>query len=226
MRQWRSLAQTDQVFYNPNNTMTMTSFGKKILSAFVEVTENKKTVAAEDAIPPSTGNPASAPAPGTVNEKFSNYFTQLFKDANLPGPDYFEFASMISAMQSIPDERARYVAAFAGLNAQGLDKAKLLATANIYLELLEKDAASFSNSVDAALAEKVKGKQDELLTKQQRIEALTREISDLQHQVQLLQMEVKENQEKIAGNSSSYTVNAAAKKAAIEKDIERIQQFI
>lgn len=204
----------------------MASFGKKILSAFVEVTGEKKPVAAEEVIAPPTTVTGSKQAPGTVNEKFSNYFTQLFKDANLPGPDYFEFASMIKAMQSISDERARYAAAFAGLSAQGLDKAKLLSTANAYLELLAKDAASFSNTVDAALAEKVKGKQEEMAAKQQRIEQLTREISDLQHQVQLLQLEVKENEEKIAGNSSSYKTNSAAKKAEIEKDIERIQQFI
>ncbi|MFN8252132.1 MAG: hypothetical protein U0V75_09640 [Ferruginibacter sp.] len=204
----------------------MASFGKKILSAFVEVTEEKKPVAAEEVIQPSTKSDGNKPVTGTVNEKFSNYFTQLFKDANLPGPDYFEFASMIKAMQSIPDERARYAAAFAGLSVQGLNKATLLSTANTYLELLEKDAASFSSTVDAALAEKVKGKQEEVAAKQLRIEQLTREISDLQNQVQLLQLEVKENEEKIAGNSSSYKTNAAAKKAEIEKDIERIQQFI
>jgi len=132
----------------------MASFGKKILSAFVEVTEEKKTV-----IMPEETQPRSTPVPVTKMasvagiEKFKQYFDKLFNDANLPGPDYFEFAKMTQAMMAMPDEKARYAAAYAGLSVQGLDKSKLLETAGAYLKILETDAANFSSTVDAALAE-------------------------------------------------------------------------
>lgn len=205
----------------------MASFGKKILSAFVEVTEEKKPVAADEVI--QQKSTIVTQVKGTLavaTDKFKNYFDQLFKDANLPGPDYFEFASMTKAMSAIADEKARYSAAFAGLNVQGLDKNKLLDTANAYLKILETDAANFNSTVDAALAEKVKAKQEEIMVKQQRIEQLTSEISDMQHQVQLLQMEVKENEEKIDSNTGSYKTCAEQRKQEILSDIEKIKQHI
>lgn len=206
----------------------MASFGKKILSAFVEVTEEeKKPVAAAEVIQQSSTIVTQVKAPAAVEtDKFKNYFDQLFKDANLPGPDYFEFASMTKAMQAITDEKARYSAAFAGLSVQGLDKTKLLETANAYLKILETDAANFNSTVDAALAEKVKAKQEDITAKHKRIEELAREIDDLKNKVQLLQMEVKENEEKIASNTGSYRACAESRKAEIMRDIERIKEYV
>lgn len=200
----------------------MASFGKKILSAFVEVTEDKKPVAAQEAIQQSfTIVTPATPTDGADTDKFKNYFDQLFREANLPGPGYFEFASMTKAMHAIADEKARYSAAFAGLSVQGLNKSKLLETANAYLKILETDAA-----VDAALAEKVKARQEEITVRNKRIEELAREMDDLQHTVLLLQMEVKESEEKIVLNTASYKACAGKKKKEITEDIEKIKQHI
>ncbi len=205
----------------------MASIGKKILSAFVEVTGDETPVATAGeknnySTPLVSGQKTQAP--GT--EKFNSYFSKLFSDSNLPGPDYYEFAKMTQAMATIADEKARYAAAFAGLSVQGLDKATLLTTASRYLEILEADATSFHSSVDAALNEKVEAKKQEMAQKQQRIQQLHREISDLEHQVQLLQMEVSENEEKIENNTGGYQLAAAAMKNDILADIEKIKQYI
>jgi len=205
----------------------MASFGKKFLSAFVEVTGEKKPVAVPEekqhsSTPVQTAKEVSA----TVNEKFKNYFDQLFREANLPGPDYFEFAKMTQAMMAIADEKSRYVAAYAGLNVQGLDKSKLLNTATAYLQILEKDAAHFSSTVDVALTEKVKAKQQEIVLKQQRIEQLSKEINDLQSQVLMLHDEVRENEEKIESNTGGYKTASENMKQQILIDIEKIKQHI
>src|ERR1051325_2767728 len=153
----------------------MANLGKKFLSAFVELNDDKKKEAEKPAdlkqiYMPATPQPAATFTPTTAsnsyastgNSKFAAYFEKLFKDANLPGPDYFEFSKMIEAMSSIPDERSRYAAAFAGLSVQGLDKTKLLSTAAEYLRVLNADAANFSSTVDAALQEKVFLKKKEM----------------------------------------------------------------
>ena len=119
----------------------MANLGKKILSAFIEVNDDKKPEAekppeTKESYQPAkpqptasyTGTAAGNSYASTGNSKFKEYFDKLFKEANIPGPDYFEFSKMIEAMQAVPDEQVRYITAFAGLSVQGLDKQKLLAT--------------------------------------------------------------------------------------------------
>ncbi|WP_153800075.1 hypothetical protein [Foetidibacter luteolus] len=206
----------------------MASLGKRILSAFVEVTDDEQPVTKpEDAQQVSTttgtGSPAYAPR---SNEKFRAYFDKLFSEANIPGPDYFEFSKMTEAMQSMPDEKTRYTVAFAGLSVQGLDRQKLLATAAQYLQVLDNDAANFDSTVDAALQEKVISKQKEIAAKQQRINDLTREINDLHNQVAVLNNEIKENEEKIESNTGGYKAELEMMRNRILYDIEKIKQLI
>jgi len=233
-----------KILTNNQTTTTMASFGKKILSAFVEVTDEEKPVTKQEETKQYSTSGQTAQSRQTDNdaasgqtlqkrqtdnstmEKFKQYFDQLFKDANLPGPDYFEFNKMTEAMSSIPDEKARYSAAFAGLNVQGLDKQKLLQTAEEYLKIIETDASNFDSTVDAALKEKVQGKQLEIESKQKRIADISREITDLQNQIQLLQHEVKENEEKIESNTGGYKAASENMKQKILYDIERIKQHI
>lgn len=207
----------------------MANIGRKILSAFVELTDATTAPVIEPPREPtnhSTTMPAKADTAGENTEKFQQYFDRLFKEANLPGPDYFEFSKMTEAMRGIPDERARYSAAFAGLSVQGLDKQKLLGTAAQYLQVLETDAANFSSTVDAALKEKVQARQLEIENNAKRMEALSKEITELQQQITRLQQEVKENEEKIESNSGAYMREMQWMKSKVQGDVEKIKEYI
>jgi peptidoglycan hydrolase CwlO-like protein len=206
----------------------MASIGKKILSAFVELKEEEKSAPVDSikVTPVYTETTVKTYQPVERDDRFVQYFEKLFKDANLPGPDYFEFSKMIEAMSSVPDEKARYVAAFAGLSVQGLDKAKLLSTAADYLRVLNSDAANFGSTVDAALQEKVFLKRKETEEKAMRIEQLKSEINELHRQIDLLNTEIRENEGKIENNSGSYKRESEMMKMRIEKDIEKIKQYI
>jgi hypothetical protein len=206
----------------------MASIGKKILSAFVELKEEEKSAPVDSikVTPVYTETIVKTYQPVERDDRFVQYFEKLFKDANLPGPDYFEFSKMIEAMSSVPDEKARYVAAFAGLSVQGLDKAKLLSTAADYLRVLNADAANFGSTVDAALQEKVFLKRKETEEKAMRIEQLKSEINELHRQIEVLSSEIRENEAKIENNSGSYKRESETMKMRIEKDMERIKQHI
>lgn len=203
----------------------MSNFGKKLLSAFVEVTDDPAPVPANTTTP-AVPHAAPAPAATTGNNKFRQYFDDLFKDANLPGPDYYEFSKMIAAMQSVADESARYQAAFAGLKVQGLNKDKLLQTAASYIHLLDTDAGNFNSTIDHTLQEKVHARQQEIADKNSRIQQLSQEINELHQSIALLQGEVKENEEKIAASTQGYQAESDYLKNRIHADREKIKQYI
>lgn len=201
----------------------MASFGKKILSAFLEVEEQKK-VSQDDA--DNIARPQPSITGVHPDRRLSEYFDKLFSEANIPGPDYYEFARMITAMQTIPDERARYVAAFAGLQVQGLDKEKLLSTAGEYLRVLTADAEHFGQTVDAALKEKVLGRTAEVEEKTKRIETLSQEISELQTQIGDMQNGIREAKSKLETNSGAYAAENERRKQQIRTDIGKIENYI
>jgi hypothetical protein len=221
----------------------MANLGKKILSAFMEVTEEKKESSGReqdrhDAADAGAGMDMGAQAHADhggnrssdagkqSDDRFAGHFDQLLSEANIPGPDYYEFSRMIGVMQGIPDERARYSAAFAGLQVQGLDKQRLLTTAGEYLRILDTDAGQFQQTVDTALQEKVHGKEKEAEEKAGRIQALSQEILQLQQQISALQAEVRVNKDKLTGGSSAYTAESQRRQQQIKNDIDKINQYI
>ena len=200
------------------------NIGKKILSAFVEVTDKEPSASPPAAAPTST--PVHNSTRPVATGKFQQHFDKLFMDANIQGPDYFEFSKMVDVMSAIADEKARYAAAFAGLTVQGLDKQKLLSTANEYIRLLEADATAFRSTIDQAVQEKVQAKKAELKEKANRIQLLSQEITELQNRIAALDAAIKENEEKIYHSTEGYAAELEERKRRIQRDMEKIEQHI
>ncbi|TCJ18646.1 hypothetical protein EPD60_03870 [Flaviaesturariibacter flavus] len=200
------------------------NIGKKILSALVELPEEERRNAAE---PVTNGNaqPKSSYAPPDT-DKFRKHFENLLAEANRPGPDYYEFARTIAALRVIGDEGARYAAAFAGLQAQGLTRQTLLETAQEYLALLDEDAARFRSTVDVTQQEKVQARRSEYESNTARMEELRAEIACLEQRNQSLQEEIGEQEAKLQVNGRAYEAAWAEEQDRIRQDIERISKHI
>lgn len=214
----------------------MASFLKKALGVFVEFEEEQNPTA-----PSSIQTPVSVPNEVFRNpvshaeaEKFEKYFDNLFDQANLPGPDYFEFHKMMETLEAhIHDERARFSATFASLKIQGLTKESLIETASKYKVIFEKDRADF----DRALIEKLKqevGKrktdlenlEKKITTNAEQIQKLTKEIADAQLQIGKLKTEVVEEENKLTHNSNAYKLASQAVINQIASDIQKIQSTL
>ncbi len=204
----------------------MSSFAKRILSTFVEMDETNERKAEPAAPPRSTDAVTSTSTVVFASDKFKVYFDNLFKESNMPGPDYYEFTRMIDAMSAIPDEKTRFVSAYAGLSLQGLDKDKLVKTANQYLDIIDNDAKNFNSTVDKAMQDKVVGKKKEMEDKAKRIQDLTREIGELSQKLDAIRNEIQENEQKIQANSSTYSHESNTLKNKIAQDIQKINQYI
>lgn len=207
----------------------MANIGKKILSAFIELKDDEKKESAKEKVTEQEQTYIHTSVTDTaqqVDNKFKQYFDKLFRESNIPGPDYFEFTKMTEAMHAITDERSRYTAVFAGLSVQGLDKQKLLSTADQYVRILETDASNFLSTVETALKEKVHQKKIEAEDKNKRILHLSQEIQVLQEQVLALQQEINENEDKIEASTGGYKIASEQMKQRIQADIQKIKQFI
>jgi hypothetical protein len=216
----------------------MASFGKKIIAAFLEVAEEKKEapsegVAHEGELREGAGESGMRQGAGESrmreegpDGRFAGHFDKLLGEANIPGPDYYEFARMIAVMRGIADEAARYNAAFAGLQVQGLNKQRLLDTAAEYLGVLTADAGQFQATVDDSYQEKVRGKESEAEEKAARMQSLSKEIVQLQQEIAALREEVRTAKEKLAGGSNAYAAESKHRQQEIRRDIDKINQYI
>ncbi len=205
----------------------MNSFSKKILSAFVDIQKDESAV--------QTGNNTAIASPENnqtylssngVNDKFTEHFDNLFKDANLPGPDYYEFSKMTDAMQGITNEQARYSAAFAGLEVQGLHKQKLLQSAQHYVQLIEEDAAAFNDSIHNAFEEKVSKAKSEIEEAKSEMNKLSQQIQKLQHQVETQTAEMAESETRLRNSQRGYAIASQRCKQKLLADIDKINQHI
>jgi hypothetical protein len=211
----------------------MASFFEKALGVFVEFEDDKSKVSPspqQAPLPSST----SKVLPNTENQaeagKFEKYFDRLFDQANLPGPDYFEFHKMMDTLEAhIHDEKAR----LSSLSIQGLTKETLVDSANKYKAIIEKDKLNFENALNEKLKSEVGQRQKQtqemekkIATNSEQIQKLTKEITELQGQISTLRAKAAEEESKLQNNSNGYQFASQAIINKITTDIQKIQSTL
>ncbi len=216
----------------------MSSFLRKALRLFVVLDEPADNSSQPTARPQQPERTEKAPANTGLSaadlDKYEQHFTQLFEQANLPGPDYFEFWRTMEALEAhIPEETARIKAAFASLSVQGLDKTKLLRTATQYREIVLNDKANFEAAVQNKAQTEIAARQAEWQHLQQQSESLQRQIEQLQQQVAAAQQrmeqiarEIEQEKSKIEQVYRGYSTACEAMVSKINADIARLEQVL
>jgi hypothetical protein len=214
----------------------MAGIFKKAMGLFVEFEEDPdKSVPAKS--PSSSHEPTrvSAPARTTLNaedfDKFEKHFEKMFDQANLPGPDYYEFWKMAETLEAhIKDEKARLSATYASLAIQGLTKDKLIDSANKYKELINQDKIQFekvaSEKGEKEIGHKKKELQlleDSIVKHSEMIQKLTKEITDAQVAMGKLKTTIAEEEGKLISNKQGYNMACEAMMKKITDDITKIQ---
>lgn len=179
----------------------------------------------------ASGIAAQGPGLKANFEKFQLHFSKLLEDANLPGPDYYEFLKVMESLQQhIPDEKTRITVGFTSLAVSGLTKDKLLESAQHYLGVLAQDKEKFVNSLIAKQQDEVVGRdkrsaglQDKIAENSRIIQKLTKEITEAQIEIGKLSEEKKSAEERLRGNQEGYGSVNGAMVAKIQNDIAKIQ---
>jgi hypothetical protein len=215
-----------------------------ILDLFIEKTEDDKPKEQKSTVPPIGTIPSSIPStplqsyttPGVIDqndiEKFNVHFEELFQQANLPGPDYFEFSKMCQAMSTLPDD-TKFPAIFGGLSVQGLTKQSLLDSANHYINIIDEDAKKFAGAIDGKLMAEVKAKRASAETKKGEIAQKNEMIAKLQAEVQAqyteittLEMEATDQEQKANQKLLVYKSACENRKNMINLDVQKINSLI
>ena len=167
-------------------------------------------------------------------EKFAKHFSDLFDQANLPGPDYYEFSKMMVKLEtSVPDENTRMAAVYAALQMQGLEKDKIIESAKHYCTILESDKNAFEKAAaDKASSDvedrkrKIGQLENKVAQNNEMIQKLTVEIKEAQSQIASLQDDISQEDAKIAANKSGYNSAYAAMYNKITNDIQKINNVL
>lgn len=217
--------------------------GKKILSFFIKDADEAapKPAVASPAPPPA--KPAPAPATvtnaagtGQIDKKFVEHFVNLLAQANLPGPDYFEYKQALQSMEGLGlGEEKQFQAAWASFKAMGgaKDTAILKTSADQYLGILSKDRESFLKDVEKAIKVRVGALQDEHKKLEEANAAYAQQILDLQKKIDdnknrlgQISGEVSEQTARINTNKDSFEVTYLSFVDQINGDLAKINQYL
>ncbi len=225
----------------------MSSIFKKALGLFVEFepdeskSNNTNLTLNEDGLPmqvrPSSNKYSSQATfkAGLVSQedidKFENHFVELFDNANLSGPDYYEFWKMMETLETaVPDETIRMNAVFSTLKIQGLNKDTLIESAEKYLQILDKDKLAFKSAVNKKVLNEIEGRNkivNDLEIKNQQNSELMQKLSDEIKQNSLkissVKKEVIDEEAKINANSNGYNIACDAMMAKLGSDLQKIK---
>ncbi|HTF21611.1 MAG TPA: hypothetical protein VK658_26210 [Chryseolinea sp.] len=211
----------------------MSGFFKKAMGLFVEFEEAPGKSFSKTTAPPAP--PGRIASPQVLNsedfDKFENHFEKLFDQANLPGPDYYEFMRMNETLElHIKDDKARLAATFASLSIQGLTKDTLIATADRYREIIAEDRAKFERIAVEKSEHEIGSKRNELLRLEdsvrnnaEAIQKLTQEINVAQQTINGLKTSISGEEQKLDRNRQGYLVASEAMMMKIDNDIQKIK---
>ena len=213
----------------------MSGFFRKAVGMFVEIEEDQEGNVSVTKHPSQPAHVAISPGPGFKISKedfgkFEVHFNDLLAKSNAAGPDYYEFWKMMETLTAhIADERARLSAVFASLSIQGLTKQQLVASAQYYLTVIEKDKTQFSSAVTEKSKTHIEIKKREAQELEKKIAAnaeliqkLTKEITESQAKVGLITQEIAAEENKIKSNAEGYEVAYHAVHTKINTDITKI----
>ena len=214
----------------------MSSFFKKALGVFVEFDEEQKvTIPSVSNLQPPIANSLPAASLNKQDlDKFEKHFEQLFSEANLAGPDYYEFWKISETLEAhILDENARISAAFASLSIQGLTKEKLVETAGNYKAVIEKDRQEFTRALSEKVVTELQSRNKNIAELERKIAAdsemiqkLTKGIGESQTKIITLKTEIVQEEHKLNTSKGGYEVACNAMVSKINLDIQKIQAII
>lgn len=221
----------------------MSEFLKKFKSVFVLEEENRAapaTPAAGQQTPPPTA-PAAPVTPirtvsdsGAVTDKFVQILLSALEKNNQQGFDYFEFRQALKNLEKMPmDEATRFHSAYAMAQTMNVTPAKLIESAQFYLNVLTGEQSKFNEAHTQQRAKLIGNREDEvrnleamILSKTEQIAQLTKQIEEHQKVSEQIRSEIQDSTVKIENTKADFEATFTNVAGQIEADLAKIQQHL
>jgi chromosome segregation ATPase len=165
-------------------------------------------------------------------DKFHEHFDALLKQANLPGPDYYEFSKIEATLKApIPDEHVRITTAFASLQTQSpVTKDVIVNSAQTYVEVIKKDKEGFQKALEEKQKVEVESRKKQIeslnqkiATAKQQIDELNASIVQSSTSIQKFNTELTDIESNLHKNEGAYLTACDDMISKINSDIEKIK---
>lgn len=200
---------------------------------FVESEEDENKVAPA---PPSSENleEDQAGEKGKVSRKFIDILFKALRKNDLEGFDYMEFKKSLQSLKKMdmPIE-TRMQSAFAMAETMGVDKEKLLQSAEHYIQVLQREEQKFEQALENQQSKKIETKKGQLGQLNQAIEKklaqikkLEAEVAQHKEQINNLRSEIEGAASNIASTKNDFIASYNSLVNQIRLDMKHIQDYI
>ncbi len=146
-----------------------------------------------------------------LDERSVEFLSKAISKSNLPGFDYLEFKQSIKAMANMDlDKASKYQSAFATASTLGLDRKKLIETAQHYKTVLEKEKKQFDAALGKQVNEKIAARKAQKTKLLEEKKLLEKKITEMQER--LSKMDGKLNEADKAIGEAEGRINDARTK--------------
>lgn len=170
-----------------------------------------------------------------LDAKSVEFLIHALEKSNLPGFDYIEFKQSLAALAQMVqlDEDTRFKSAYATASAMGLDKSKLLSSADHYKRILTNEHAQFNAAVQKQVEQRVYSKKQEVEKMRKQIEEFQAKIKELESKIQqthstIAQQDdfIQREMEKIESTKDGFELTVTTILDEIDRDIQKIQMYL
>ncbi|MCB0689380.1 MAG: hypothetical protein KDC53_22735 [Saprospiraceae bacterium] len=171
---------------------------------------------------------------GKINQKFTEILLRALEANNQEGFDYIEFKRSIQNLFKMNmAEDTVYKSAFATAQTLGATPKGLIASAERYLTVLQKEEDKFAvalnnqktKQIDGGM-EAIKNLEQSIGAKRTQIEKLQQEISQYQEKLTEMKSEIESSAQKIASTKSDFVASYTNLVNQIRTDIENIGKYL
>ena len=164
---------------------------------------------------------------GVADSKFIDLLESVIEQNNQPGQDYFEFKQAVENMNSlVMDERTKFLTVYQVLSLQGCKKDLLLASLDKYIEIVQREKASFDEEMKTQYNAKVQTKLLKAEESKKELDALTKKLAELNSSILALSQEAQAEEMKIRATESNFKASADVIISEMISDKEKINNFI